>query len=91
MVFVKGNKPGPGRPKGLKNRVTLLKEERRAIFDAEVSQVFEEKIHAARPEYLLDQFLGKPVETHLNVNVEVETNPALKDLANGLLDRQRHQ
>ena len=48
-----------GRQKGTPNKVTLLKEERRAIFDEEVSQMYKETIKKARPEYLLDQFLGK--------------------------------
>lgn len=51
--------PGPGRPKGLKNKKTLLMEERRAIFEEEVSKTYLETIKKARPEYILDQFLGK--------------------------------
>lgn len=50
--------PG-GRPKGSKNKSTLEKEARRAVFDAEVSKVFINTIKKARPEYLLDQFMGK--------------------------------
>ena len=57
MKFQKGH---PGyKPKGRKNNATLLKEERRAIFEAEMSKLFLEKIRSARPEYLLDQFIGK--------------------------------
>ena len=66
MGFQKGNKLG-GRHKGSLNKSTLLKEERRAIFDEEMSGVFVEKIHQARPEYVLDQYLGKPVEKHEHV------------------------
>ena len=53
----------PGRPRGAKNRVTLDKEARRVVFDREVSQMFIEKIKKARPEYLLDQFIGKAPDT----------------------------
>ena len=53
----------PGRVKGSKNKTTLDKEARRVVFDAEVSKMFIEKIKKARPEYLLDQFLGKAPDT----------------------------
>ena len=69
MTFVKGH-PG-GLRKGKKNKSTILKEERRAIFDAEVSKMFIEKIQEARPEYLLDQYLGKAPDI-LNVDAKVE-------------------
>lgn len=60
MPFVKGKSGNPaGKPKGAKNATTILKEERRAIFEAEMSEMFIQKIREARPEYLLDQFLGK--------------------------------
>lgn len=56
MVFVKGH---PGyKPKGAKSKTTLLKEERRAIFDAKVSQKWEETIDKLKPEYVADQFMG---------------------------------
>lgn len=57
MPFQKGH-PGYKKP-GTKNKSTLLKEERRAIFEQRVSEKFLETIDKARPEYLLDQFLGK--------------------------------
>lgn len=70
MKFQKGH---PGfKKKGTKHKETLLKEERRAIFDKEMSEMFVEKIHKARPEYVLDQFLGKPTEHH---EVVVKTEP----------------
>lgn len=61
---LKGFQPGlsgnpNGRPLGSLNKTTLLKEERRAIFDEVVSQVYVKTILDAKPEYLLDQFLGK--------------------------------
>ena len=60
MPFTKGKVGNPnGRPVGAKGKLTILKEERRAIFDDEVAQMFREKIREARPEYLLDQFMGK--------------------------------
>ena len=55
--------PGPGRPKGSKNKATLKMEERKAMFDEHISQKFLEIVDKARPEYILDQFIGKPVET----------------------------
>mgnify|MGYP001585098853 FL=1 len=56
MPFQKGN---PGRPKGIKNYETLIKEQRRAVFDARVSQKWEETIDKLKPEYVADQFMGK--------------------------------
>lgn len=61
MKFQKGNTFG-GRTKGARNRETIKREERRAIFEAEMSQLFINKIHEAKPEYLLDQFLGKAAD-----------------------------
>jgi len=58
MPFPKGNKLG-GRPLGSKNRTTLLQDERRAIFESQVSQKWEEIIDKLRPEYVADQYLGK--------------------------------
>lgn len=56
--IVKGHPPMGGRPKGAKNKSTLLREERRAIFDEEVSQLWRETIKKMRPEYIGDQFMG---------------------------------
>ena len=58
-----------GRPKGAKNKKTLLMEERRAMFDTEVSQVWLKTIRKMRPEYVGDQFMGKAPD---NVNVFVD-------------------
>ena len=51
--------PGPGRPKGSKNKTTLDKEQRRILFEELVSDKFEQLVGKAKPEYLLDQFMGK--------------------------------
>lgn len=73
---VKGFQPGvvtnpDGRPVGSKNKTTLLREERRAVFDERVTEKYFELIDAAKPEYLLDQFLGKAPDrleaVHLNI------------------------
>ena len=65
----------PGRVKGSKNKSTLDKEARRVVFDAEVSKMFIEKIKKARPEYLLDQFMGKAkeiVEHQGEINLKID-------------------
>lgn len=55
--------PGPGRPKGMKNKSTLDKEARRAMFDERISAKWQEIIDKLKPEYVADQFIGKPAET----------------------------
>lgn len=78
MTFQKGNKLG-GRPKGAKNVSTLLREERRAIFDEEISKRWRETISELRPEYIADQFLGKaPEEINIRAKVIAEDEAALK-------------
>jgi hypothetical protein len=73
MTFVKGQSGNPnGRPAGGKNRDTLLKEERRAIFEKEVSQLWEETIQKLKPEYVADQFMG-PVTQKLEHSGEIKT------------------
>ena len=59
MEFKVGHPKVGGKKKGTKNKATLLMEERRAIFDEEVAKDFLKTIKKARPEYKLDQFLGK--------------------------------
>lgn len=77
MPFQKGHKLSPGRPEGSKNRETILKEERRAIFDAEVSQMYLDTIRKARPEYLLDQFIGKsPDKVEHSGQIKTSSIPA---------------
>jgi len=77
MPFKPGQSGNPlGKPKGTKSKMTLLKEERRAIFEERVSQKFLETIDKARPEYLLDQFLGKaPDEIKLSGELKTTSIP----------------
>ncbi len=63
MPFKKGQIANPkGRPVGSKNRETLIKEERRAIFDKLASERWEEIISQLPPTYIADQFLGKAAD-----------------------------
>ena len=71
MPFQKGHKLATGRPKGSLNRTTLIKEERRAIFDKIVSQDWEKTIAQLPPTYKADQFLGKAPEEH-TVNIKTK-------------------
>ena len=84
MTFVKGHKLATGRPKGSKNRTTLLKEERRAIFEDKISQKWEEVIDQLRPEYVADQFLGKAPDTLVIETEQPLTEEEKKQIA--LLD-----
>lgn len=73
MTFTQGTpKPATsGIKKGQKQHKTLLKEERRAMFDAEISKVFFQRIKDAKAEYVLDQFIGKaPDESKVVVEVK---------------------
>ena len=73
-----------GRPEGSLNKTTLLKEERRAIFEQRVSEKFLETIDKARPEYLLDQFLGKSPDKLEHTIEMVEPSERIKALAEKL-------
>lgn len=59
MPFQKGHPQYGHIRKGQKHRNTLLQEERRAIFDNEISQKWKKTINKLRPEYIADQFMGK--------------------------------
>ena len=75
MPFTKGHKLAKGRPEGSKNVTTLLKEERRAIFEARISQKWEETIDKLRPEYIADQFMGTaPIKVE-SLSVKIELTP----------------
>lgn len=80
MTFPKGNKLG-GRPKGAKNKATLLQEERRAVFEARISQKWEEIIDALRPEYVADQYLGKAPDKIEFKGELTAHDPALEEAA----------
>ena len=56
--FQKGNDVG-GRTFGSKNKTTLLKEERRAVFENRISEKWEGIIDKLKPEYIADQYMGK--------------------------------
>ena len=60
--FQKGNTLG-SLTKGMKYQPTLDKQRRREIFDAEVEKDLIATIKKARPEYKLDQYIGKAKET----------------------------
>lgn len=60
MPFHKGQSGNPaGKPKGTKNGATLLREERRAQFDAWASANWQALMPKLPPTYVADQFLGK--------------------------------
>ena len=70
MPFKPGVSGNPaGKPKGIKNRETLLKQERRAIFDKRISDKWEATIDALPPTYVADQFMGK-AEDRLDVTTQ---------------------
>ena len=81
MVWQKGQTGNPnGRGKGTKNKSTLLKEERRAIFDKAISQVWEAKIKELKAEYIADQFMGKaPDELIVRAPVLIDEDIAEKN------------
>src|SRR3990167_3990410 len=91
MPFQVGNTLAKGQKRG-KGKTTLLKEERRAIFDREVSQRWTETIKKLKPEYVADQFLGKapdelivraPVLIDEDIAEKNEITPTTKDNSKG--------
>jgi hypothetical protein len=87
MVFQTGNKLG-GRHKGSLNQTTLLKEERRAIFDRKASEKWEEIIDKLPPTYIADQFLGKaPDILKATVQEKKAVSEKSKKLINELTNR----
>jgi hypothetical protein len=72
--MAKGFKTG-GRQIGSLNKSTLLKEERRAIFEAEISKKWLETIDKLPPTYIADQFMGKaPEKVELNGQITTTTS-----------------
>lgn len=81
MPFKKGEISNPsGRTKGSLNKTTINKLERRAIFEKEVEAMFLKTIKKARPEYLLDQFLGKAPDI-IEGTIKTEPSDRIKQLA----------
>lgn len=56
-----------------KSKKTIEKEKRRVIFDEIVSEEFPDLIKQAKPEYKIDQFMGKTPEV-------IGIDPKLKEL-----------
>ena len=78
MVFQMGH--SGYKPRGVKHKATLEKEQRRAIFDARVSQKWEETIDKLKPEYIADQFLGKaPDELIVRGPIQIDIDIAEKN------------
>ncbi len=79
---IKGFQPGQsgnpnGRELGSKNTVTLLKEERRAMFEEMVSKRWLEtidKLLETEPKYVADQFIGKAADV---IRAEIESKSSL--------------
>ena len=67
--FQKGN---PGKQKGTLNKETLTKIERRAYFEKRAAEKFDKWIDECRPEYGLDQFIGKANDI-IDFNAKIET------------------
>ena len=83
MPFVNGKSGNPaGKPKGIKNSETLLKEERRRIFEEEASKVWIDTIKKLPPTYVADQFMGKaPDEFKGDLNINSTNTDELEKLA----------
>lgn len=78
MVFQKGH--SGFKPKGVKHKITLEKEQRRAIFDERISNKWEQVIDKLKPEYVADQFLGKaPDELIVRGPIQIDVDIAEKN------------
>ena len=73
MPRPKGLPKTGGRKQGSLNKTTLLKEERRAIFDAQISKKWLEIIDKLKPEYIADQFMGKASDK-IELESEIRTS-----------------
>lgn len=88
MRFTSEYNPRKGRPHGAKNKKTLLMEERKALFEDEVEKMFISLIKKARPEYLLDQYIGKAKES---VDVNANVKFSLLDIVRKAYESSRHR
>lgn len=77
-----------GRPKGSLNKGTLAKEERRAIFEEEATEMWRDTIRKLPPTYVADQFMGKAPEKVEHTIVDVPTEK-IKEIAHELVKHQR--
>ena len=91
MPYKKGESGNlAGKPKGIKNRETLIKEERRAIFEAQISKKWLKIIDKLKPEYVADQFLGKaPDKVELEAKINTSIVPELLEIAEEELKRRK--
>ena len=89
MTFTKGHKLATGRPKGSKNKETLLKEERRAMFEEKISQKWDEIIDKLPPQYVADQFMGKAPDKIEHKIESTEPSEEVKKLADELTKLQQ--
>lgn len=89
MTFTKGHKLATGRPPGSKNKETLVKEERRAIFEQRASERWEDIIDKLPPTYIADQFMGKAPDKIEHSIETKEPAPEIKELADELKSHQR--
>lgn len=83
MKFQKGHKLATGRPAGSKNVTTLLKEERRAAFEAYASENWQKIMEQLPPTYIADQFMGKAAE-EININTKMIKVSLSADLTDAL-------
>ena len=83
MPRPKGLPKTGGRQIGSLNKETLTKLERRAHFEKRAQEKFDEWIDKVRPEYGLDQFLGKPKEI-IEITEKKQPSEKIKELARKL-------
>ena len=68
-----------------KHKTTIEKEKRRELFDELVSQEFPKLVKNAKPEYKIDQFMGKTpevIQQTSKIEIDTETKEKIKKLLN---------